>query len=132
MVKIVYIIIFVFIFTLEDELQESIKRGEEVYNNTCIICHKHDGEGMLFSYPPLANSDFLMDDPDRAIRAIKFGLEGEITVNGATYYNEMPAQELSDQEIVDVMNYILNSWGNKGENITLDRVKSALNKNPSK
>ena len=37
----------------------------------------------------------------------------------------MPLPGLTDEEIVDVMNYILNSWGNKSEKtVTINEVKS--------
>ncbi len=40
----------------------------------------------------------------------------------------MPAQAyLSDQQIADVLNYVRNSWGNKGKIITEDMVKNERN-----
>lgn len=74
-------------------------------------------------FPPLANSDYLVKNKERSIHAIKFGQEGEITVNGTVYNNVMPAQGLSDQEVADVMNYIQNSWGNKGKYVSVKDVE---------
>jgi mono/diheme cytochrome c family protein len=52
---------------------------------------------------------------EASIRAIKYGLQGEVTVNGETYNNIMTPLGLDDKEVADVMNYILNSWGNEAE-----------------
>ena len=39
-------------------------------------------------------------------------MEGPIKVNGELYDGIMVSQGLDNDEIADVMNYILNSWGN--------------------
>jgi len=99
--------------------------GEAVYNKTCIVCHQAEGEGLSGAFPPLAKSDYLLDDKYRAIEQILNGLSGEIIVNGVEYNSIMPAQEVTDQETMDVMNYVLNSWGNDGGEVTLEDVKNA-------
>ena len=82
-----------------------------------------NGEGVSGIYPPLANSDYLFDDIDRSIRNIKYGLSGPIIVNDEEYNAVMLNNGLDDEEISDVMNYILNNWGNKtNEMITKERV----------
>ena len=104
------------------ELQESIKRGEETYTSMCITCHMGDGSGVAGVFPPLAQSDYL-NDREASIRAIKHGLQGEITVNGETYNNIMTPLGLDDQEVADVLNYVLNNWGNEpGEMVTEEEV----------
>ena len=50
-----------------------------------------------------------------SIKAVKYGLSGPIVVNGVNYNLNMENMGLDNQEIADVMNYILNSWGNKSE-----------------
>lgn len=104
-------------WTKDDELAKSMARGKEVYNNNCIVCHMGKGEGVDKLNPPLANSDYLMKTPEKAMRAIKFGLQKPIEVNGITYKNIMPEPGLGDDEVADVMNYIMNSWGNKSTNL---------------
>jgi len=103
-----------------------LTKGKEVYAK-CIACHQENGEGVEGSFPPLANSDYLLADKNRAIKNILNGLEGEITVNGVTYGTAVPmaANVLTDEETVDIMNYILNSWGNEGGTITLEDVTDA-------
>jgi mono/diheme cytochrome c family protein len=115
-----------FIYAQTGDLSLSIKRGEEVYATTCKACHQDKGQGMENVYPPLAKSDFLAKDPKRAIDIVVNGLNGEIVVNGKKYNLDMPAQAtLSDQQISDVLNYVRNSWGNKGKAITPTQVKAA-------
>ena len=107
----------------QDPLMESIKRGEEVYLGYCITCHMDQGQGIEGVFPHLAGSDYLMEDRERSIKTVKYGLEGEIIVNGVTYNNIMSPMGLSDEEIADVLNYIRNSWGNKGETVRVEEVK---------
>ena len=115
-----------FIYAQTGDLALSIRRGQEVYTTTCKACHQDKGQGMENVYPPLAKSDFLAKDPKRAIGIVVNGLNGEIVVNGKKYNLDMPAQAtLSDQQISDVLNYVRNSWGNKGKAITATQVKEA-------
>lgn len=105
------------------KLQESIQRGEAVYSDLCITCHLPDGKGVPKVFPPLADSDYLKNKRTESIKAIKYGLSGEITVNGLKYNTPMAALGLTNKEVADVMNYITNSWGNKNDKIiTEDEV----------
>jgi len=106
-----------------DPLTESIERGGAIYEGYCMACHLGTGEGVAGVYPPLAKSDYLLEKTEKAIQAVKYGQQGEITVNGETYNSYMPAPGLDDQEVADVMNYILNSWGNEYDGmITVEQV----------
>ncbi len=97
-------------------LKESVLRGSEVYNDFCVQCHLDNGEGIAGIFPPLSNSDYLLNNIKESIYAIKYGMEGPIKVNGELYDGIMVSQGLDSAEIADVMNYILNSWGNSSNN----------------
>ena len=97
-------------------LKESITRGNEIYNDFCIQCHLDNGEGVAGIFPPLSNSDYLLNSIRESIYGIKYGMEGPITVNGELYDGIMVSQGLDNEEIADVMNYILNSWENSYNN----------------
>jgi mono/diheme cytochrome c family protein len=112
-----------FSFQPNPELKESMSRGEKIYNSVCVTCHMTDGKGVMFNFPPLSGSDYLLQKKELAIKAVKFGQEGEIVVNGETFNNVMPSNNLNDQQVMDVMNYILNTWGNNGGFINLEQVK---------
>ncbi len=96
------------------DLKASISRGQEIYNINCIACHMEKGEGLEGVYPPLAKSDYLMADRKRSIIQILKGVKGPMTVNRVDYDGEMNAFDLSDSEVSDVLNYVRNSFGNKG------------------
>jgi mono/diheme cytochrome c family protein len=96
----------------QDGLQESIERGRAIYTDFCITCHNTDGKGQANTFPPLAGSDYLINYRNESIRSVKYGQQGEITVNGVTYNSVMAPLGLENDEVADVMNYIMNSWGN--------------------
>jgi mono/diheme cytochrome c family protein len=96
----------------EKTKEESIVAGEEIYQDFCLQCHLTTGVGVSGVFPPLKNSDYLMNNIDKSIAGIKFGLKGEIVVKDEIYDGVMAKQGLDSEEIADVMNYILNQWGN--------------------
>ncbi len=105
------------------KLSESIARGNEIYTDFCMQCHLPDGKGSPNVFPPLAKSDWLVNKRKESIYAIKYGLSGPIKVNGKTYNSAMTSLGLEDEEIADVMNYVMNSWGNTQKKIvTIDEV----------
>src|SRR5688572_14820101 len=117
------------LFSFQDkpkfDLKASIARGKEVYTAQCLSCHLEQGEGIENVYPPLAKADYLKGDKNKLTNQVLHGISGEIKVNDITYNGEMAAfDHLSDQEVSDVMNYIRNSWGNKGEAIKPEDVKA--------
>lgn len=111
-----------------DALKASIKRGQEIYTDFCATCHLPNGKGVERVYPPLANSDYLKKNREASIKAIKFGLQGGITVNGKKFNSIMAPLGLSDDEVADVMNYISNSWGNKNDKIVTKAEVSKIKK----
>tara|TARA_B110000263_G_C15301392_1_gene508181 strand:- start:1427 stop:1825 length:399 start_codon:yes stop_codon:yes gene_type:complete len=92
--------------------EKSIEDGYEIYQDFCVRCHLNSGSGHKGKIPPLAKSDFLLKNTKESIKAIKYGLKGPLKVNSIQYNGLMESQGLDDEEIADVMNYILNSWGN--------------------
>ena len=123
---IIYLFFVSFIFNFiqkEKSFEESISDGKLIYEDFCIQCHLFNGEGIEKIYPPLNNSDYLLKNIDKSIYSIKYGLTGEIIVNGIKYNGVMASQGLEDDEIADVMNYITNSWDNNlNVQITTKRV----------
>ncbi|CAI8209660.1 MAG: Cytochrome c-552 [Flavobacteriaceae bacterium] len=106
-------------------LDQSIEEGTLIYQDFCLQCHGSEGKGESGVFPPLAQSDYLMENITQSIQGIKYGMRGVMVVNGVVYEGMMAAQGLDDEEIADVMNYILNSWGNSTqEQITEEQVRS--------
>jgi nitrite reductase (NO-forming) len=100
-----------------------MEKGKRVYTQTCFACHQLNGEGLAGVFPPLAKSDFLLADKDRAIRGVIKGLAGPIKVNGKDYNGVMPPVTLNDDQVAQVVTYILNEWGNDGGIVTVDDVR---------
>ena len=115
-------------FSQTNPLTSSINRGKAIYNDFCMTCHLPNREGVANVYPPLAKSDYLIKNREASIRAIKYGQQGEIIVNGKKYNSVMAALGLSDDEVADVMNYITNSWGNKNTKMITESEVSKIKK----
>ncbi|UMB60396.1 copper-containing nitrite reductase [Lutibacter sp. A80] len=110
-------------------LAEKIESGKQIYTKTCFACHQGNGEGIPNAFPPLANSDYLNADVNRAIDIVLHGKTGEITVNGVKYNSIMTKQTLTDDEVADVLTYIYNSWGNNKTEVTPAMVTKVKNAN---
>ncbi len=105
-------------------LAQQISDGKTIFTNTCVACHQGEGQGIPDAFPPVAKSDYLNADVNRAINAVLKGLTGEITVNGKKYNSVMTSQNLTDGEVADVLTYIYNSWGNNKTKVTPAMVKT--------
>ena len=81
-------------------------------------------------FPPLAGSDYLNADKNRAIKIVIFGRQGEVVVNGQKFNNNMPLFPLSDDNIANVLTYVYNSFGNSGFEVTSDEVKVLRTQTP--
>lgn len=89
-------------------------KGKEIYDRTCVVCHMDDGKGLEETFPPLAGSDYLLSNPSRALQQVLEGSSEKMIVNGIEYKGIMPAQDVTEEEAIEVVNYILNAWGNDG------------------
>ena len=128
-INFIFFIIPFIVYTQNDSLSISIKSGKSLYEDFCLRCHMPDGQGQIGIIPPLAKSDFLFKHMEESIKAIKFGgIDGEITVNGVKYNSKMEKMGLYDDEIADIMNYTLNSWGNKYEKRIKEEYVKSLRK----
>jgi nitrite reductase (NO-forming) len=103
---------------------EQIAAGKQLFTGTCSVCHQDNGQGMEGVFPPLAKSDYLVkQDKDHLISIPLHGLTGKITVNGKDYDSVMPPMsQLTDDEVANILTYVLNSWDNKGGQITKEDV----------
>ena len=106
-----------------------IERGKKVFLSACFACHQQDGKGLPNIFPPLAGSDFLKADKERAIRIVLKGLSGPITVNGKPFNNLMPPQDFTNAQIADALTYVMNSWGNDFGSVSTDEVKQVRSQN---
>jgi len=116
------------VYQQKPNLKQSMIRGNEIYVDFCMQCHLANGKGDGINVPPLDGSDWLTKKRKLSIESVKFGQNGPITVKGKKFNNIMPALGLSNQEVADVMNYIMNSWSNKQNKIVTVKEVAAVNK----
>lgn len=103
------------------------QEGKLLYEQHCWGCHGKNGEGLELLIPPLAKADMLLNAGPSVACWIRNGMQGKIIVNGKEFENVMPAnKKLNETEITNICNFILNSWGNKHEYISLEQVKQQL------
>ena len=98
----------------QNQKTASIERGQLLYEDLCLRCHMPNGEGVQGVFLP-SQLDYL-NDIGATIRIIKYGgIKEDLVVNGVTYNGYMEPHGLSDDEIADVTNYILNSCVNENK-----------------
>lgn len=114
-----------FSFFQANDLASSVARGKGVYESYCISCHMAEGEGLEGIFPPLAKTDYL-NDKNRLIKVTVLGVRGPMKINGVDYNGEMTGFDLNNEQVADVLNYIRNSWGNKGVAILPAEIQPAL------
>jgi len=112
-------------------VDEQVKAGAVLFNGTCSVCHQTSGQGLPGVFPPLAGSDYIKAHRDELMGIVLNGLNGSITVNGKDYNSVMPPMsQHTDDEIANILTYVLNSWGNDGGRVTKDEVKKVREGTP--
>lgn len=88
--------------------------GRALFEQTCGVCHGQDGTGLDGVAPTLVGSPWVTGPENRLIRIVLDGKEGE---------RLMPAvQDLTDQEIADVLTFIRNAWGHQSSTVSADDI----------
>jgi Cytochrome c, mono- and diheme variants len=103
------------------------RQGEILYEVHCANCHQPGGGGLIGNIPPLAGSDWLVQQRSEIACIIRYGMQGPIEVNGLPYQGIMPGNKtLSDTEITNITNYILKAWGNELPSVNPQTVSQEL------
>lgn len=94
---------------------EVLTAGQAAYEANCASCHQADGAGIAGAFPPVAGHAAALYNAEGGrsylINLLLYGLQGEIQIEGQTYNGVMPPwQQLSDEEIADILNYIVTAW----------------------
>lgn len=108
--------------------------GASVFNAKCAVCHQMTGQGIPNVYPSLVGSELATGDPALSIRIVLHGFNGPIERKGAKFNGVMQPwkNDLSDQEIADVLSYVRSSWGNAAAAVTAEQVKEQREKTKGK
>ena len=99
--------------------------GAGNYMAKCSSCHGSDGSGQAPWIPPLAGaSSSMVKESATSINATLNGSE-RVVANGIPDSYRMPPyrNQLSDQEVADVLTFVRTSWGNQGGAVKADEVK---------
>ena len=103
--------------------------GQRLYQLHCSNCHQLNGEGVGTLYPPISQSDFLINNTAQVACLIRNGISGEIKVNGVKYNQTMPGvAHLTNLEIAEITTYVYNTWGRKQGIIGVKQLEEVLNK----
>ncbi|MEQ9297142.1 MAG: cytochrome c [Cyclobacteriaceae bacterium] len=112
-------LLFIFLISCErftPEEKAELSKGEEVYITHCISCHGPSGDGLNGAYPSLLKPQFTETITDNALNIIR---------HGSAAADGMKAVSLSDEELVQVVNYIQNNWSNEAPLLSQSNLKSA-------
>ncbi len=96
--------------------------GERIYKAYCSTCHMDDGSGLGSLIPPLTDTTYLRDHKSELVCFILHGKQGKIVVGGTTYDEVMPPVKLTDIQLLNLINYITNAWGNDMKYTTIDEI----------
>jgi mono/diheme cytochrome c family protein len=115
---------------LTNEEQMLFDNGRQTYAGLCAACHQPTGKGLEGLAPPLADSEWVLGEPERIVKVVMHGLRGPIKVKGLNYSYDMPAAGfLSDEQIAGVLTYIRREWDHEASPVSVDLVKKIREEN---
>ena len=90
--------------------------GAHTYVTRCATCHGLDGKGQAEWMPPLAGATSALAKENASAINITLNGSQRIVAAGLPDAYRMPAfrEQLSDQEIADVLSFVRSTWGNQG------------------
>ncbi len=88
--------------------------GKQLYAAQCVACHQASGKGLPGVFPPLDGSEWVNGDERVIANLLLHGIDGEMTVAGATYKGSMPGfKQLGDAELAALATHVRSQWSNK-------------------
>ncbi|MBM3868769.1 MAG: c-type cytochrome [Verrucomicrobia bacterium] len=109
---------------LTNQEQLLFDNGRQTYAGLCAACHQPTGKGLEGLAPPLAESEWVLGEPERIVKVVMHGLRGPIKVKGMTYSYDMPAAGfLTDEQIAGVLTYVRREWDHEASPVSVDLVK---------
>ena len=90
---------------------DPVAEGKRIFGANCVACHQATGLGVAGAFPPVVGSEWVTGPEKTVVRILLHGLNGPVTVKGATYNGAMPAwkESMSDDDIAHVITY-LRQW----------------------
>ncbi len=112
---------------VENTSASQSETGEQIFDRTCIACHQANAQGIPNVFPPLAGSDFLQNNKEKAIDFVLHGHTGPLVVNHKSFNNTMPPQPLDDRQIAKVLTFVRKSFGHSMGPVTPAEVSNIRN-----
>ncbi|MFY9961956.1 c-type cytochrome [Pseudomonas sp. Hg5Tf] len=96
-----------------EQLSDSAKRGRQQYFNVCAGCHGVEGEGKPHIAVAMQGNTVLRQADSRNLAKVILDGIGEQQFTGFERMQPMPgfADKLSDEQVVDLINYLREAWG---------------------
>ena len=95
--------------------QDHSEEGAQIYVDFCEACHQPGGAGFEDVYPALKENVFVLGDKEELIYLMLEGRAGMPTF----------IADLEVDQLTTIINYIRNSWGNAGGEVSFDEVDEA-------
>ncbi len=116
-------VFFVACFSVEDN------SGKSSYITHCASCHGETGKGFQELIPPLSQSDYTCENADNLACIMKYGIEGELVVNGVVYDQPMAGLlDLSPEEITNILNFLVTDFKVRDKKFNLSEVRTQLSR----
>lgn len=118
-------------------LAKEFPKGSALFLSTCQTCHAPDGNGIASLAPPLNKSEWITGDKNKLIAIVLYGLTGPVKVNGHVYEApeitaDMPgighSDEISDEDIAQLLSFLRKSWQNDAGKIEVKDIKQIRQK----
>ncbi len=101
--------------------------GADLFTANCASCHQANGEGLPGAFPPLKNSPVVTgEDIELYVTIIMKGYDPR------PEYATMPPvgtnAKFTPEQVAAIMNHERTSWGNNAKKVTVDEVKTIMDK----
>ncbi|MFK7959247.1 MAG: cytochrome c [Phycisphaerales bacterium] len=109
--------------------------GRQVYDESCLVCHQADGQGVPWMQPALAAAEgVLVDDAEPIVELLLRGVGGDPATGAMSGTGEwsqaMPTfAGRTDEELAAVITYIRHAWDNDAAPVapaTVTRVRARV------
>lgn len=106
---------------------ENIPDGSALFTANCASCHQANGEGVPGAFPPLQGSPVVNGgDLELYVTIIMKGYDPR------PEFATMPAvgtnANFTPEDVTAIMNYERTSWGNNAKKVTVEEVKTIMDK----
>jgi alcohol dehydrogenase (quinone), cytochrome c subunit len=123
-------------FTYSDVMTVALRNspanqpGSSVYSGYCASCHGFDAKGFAPYMPALAGNPVVVDDNPVSLINEVLNASIPLVANGTPNAYRMPQfrQQLSDQDIAEVVTFIRNQWGNQAPAVSAQQVATLRKK----